>query len=119
MFKIKRAYDKPEPADGARYLIDGLWPRGVAKATLKIEGWLKDVAPGDPLRRWFNHDAEKWDEFRQRYFAELNSKPDAWKPLLEAKRKGPVTLVYGARDIEHNNAAALAEYLAAHRKKAH
>ncbi|HEY7307706.1 MAG TPA: DUF488 family protein [Bryobacteraceae bacterium] len=111
MLKLKRAYEKPEAEDGARYLIDRLWPRGVAKASLKIEGWLKDVAPSDDLRRWFHHDPEKWSEFRRRYFAELDAKPDAWAPLVDASRNGPVTLVYSAHDAEHNNAAALAEYL--------
>ena len=116
MFKLKRAYDEPSHEDGARYLIDRLWPRGVKKDALKIEGWVKDVAPSDALRKWFNHDPAKWDEFRKRYFAELHSKPDAWEPLLEAGRKGPVTLVYSARDTEHNDAVALTEYLSKHAK---
>jgi uncharacterized protein YeaO (DUF488 family) len=111
MLKLKRVYEKPEAEDGARYLIDRLWPRGVAKASLKIEAWLKDVAPSDDLRHWFHHDPKKWNEFRRRYFDELNAKPDVWAPLVEASRKGPVTLVYSAQDVEHNNAAALAEYL--------
>lgn len=117
MLKVKRAYDKAGPDDGSRYLIDRLWPRGVTKSSAKLEGWLKDVAPNDALRRWFNHDPERWDEFRRRYFAELDRKPEAWKPILQAARKSPVTLVYGARDTEHNNAVALAEYLRAHRKR--
>ncbi|MFZ0594729.1 MAG: DUF488 domain-containing protein [Bryobacteraceae bacterium] len=117
MFKLKRAYEPPEAADGARYLIDRLWPRGISKASLKIDGWLKEVSPSDPLRRWFNHDPEKWNEFRQRYFAELDSKPDALAPLVEAARSGPVTLVYSAHDAEHNNGVALAEYLEAHTTK--
>jgi uncharacterized protein YeaO (DUF488 family) len=112
MFKLKRAYEKAEAADGARYLVDRLWPRGVTKASLKLDDWLKEVAPSDSLRHWFNHDPEKWNEFRKRYFAELDAKPDAWLPL--AARKGVVTLVYGAHDSEHNNAVALAEYLKEH-----
>jgi uncharacterized protein YeaO (DUF488 family) len=116
MFKLKRAYDEPERGDGARYLIDRLWPRGVKKDALKIEGWVKDVAPSDALRKWFKHDPAKWDEFRRRYFAELDTKRDAWEPLLEAGQKGPVTLVYSAHDAEHNNAVALAEYLSKHGK---
>jgi uncharacterized protein YeaO (DUF488 family) len=111
MIKLKRAREKPEPEDGARYLVDRLWPRGVSKADLKLDGWLKDVAPSDALRRWFNHDPKKWNEFRKRYFAELDANPDTWNPLLERASKSPVTLVYGARDSEHNNAVALAKYL--------
>jgi uncharacterized protein YeaO (DUF488 family) len=115
MFKLKRAYDEAGPEDGARFLIDRLWPRGVTKSALQLDGWLKDVAPSNALRRWFNHDPRRWDEFRQRYFSELDSQPDAQREqlatLVEAVRKGPVTLVYGARDEEHNNAVALAEYL--------
>lgn len=117
MFMAKRSYDKPEAADGQRYLVDRLWPRGVSKTSLKIEGWLKDVAPSDALRRWFQHDPAKWDEFRKRYFAELDSKPEAWSRLIEAGRKGAVTLVYSAHDTEHNNGVALAEYLTKHTRK--
>jgi uncharacterized protein YeaO (DUF488 family) len=119
MIKLKRAREKAEPEDGARYLVDRLWPRGVSKAGLKLDGWLKDVAPSDALRRWFNHDQKKWDEFRRRYFAELDSKPDAWSPLVDSATKGPVTLIYGARDPEHNNAVALAEYLQSRAMKKH
>jgi uncharacterized protein YeaO (DUF488 family) len=117
MIHLKRAYEEAETADGARYLVDRLWPRGKTKAALKIDDWLKDVAPGDALRRWFNHDPQRWNEFRKRYFAELDAKPDAWAGLLDAARKGSITLVYGAHDIEHNNAVALAEYLKAHTGK--
>jgi uncharacterized protein YeaO (DUF488 family) len=117
MIHLKRAYDEAEAADGARYLIDRLWPRGKTKAALKIEDWLKDVAPGDALRSWFNHDPQRWAEFRRRYFAELDAKPDAWATLVDAARKGPITLVYSAHDVERNNAVALAEYLRAHRNK--
>ena len=111
MIKLKRAYEEPEDSDGVRYLIDRLWPRGLTKAALKIDGWLKDVAPSQALRRWFNHDPEKWSEFRQRYFDELDARPDTWTTLVEAARKGPVTLVYSAHDTDHNNGVALAEYL--------
>lgn len=111
MIKIKRAYDKQEPGDGVRYLVDRLWPRGVKKAELKIDGWLKDVAPSPELRKWFAHDPQKWPEFRRRYLAELDRKPDAWAPILEAARRGAVTLLYSAHDPEHNNAVALKEYI--------
>lgn len=117
MIHLKRAYEEAEAADGARYLVDRLWPRGQTKAALKIDEWLKDVAPGDALRRWFNHDPQRWNEFRKRYFAELDSKPDTWAALVNAARKGSITLVYSAKDIQHNNAVALAEYLSAHMGK--
>ncbi len=111
MFKLKRAYDDPEASDGPRYLVDRIWPRGVKKDALKLDGWIKDVAPSSELRRWFGHDPQKWAEFRKRYFAELDKKPEAWRPLLDAGRKGTVTLVYSAQDSQHNNAVALTEYL--------
>ena len=117
MFKLKRAYEEPETADGPRYLVDRIWPRGVTKAALRIEAWIKDVAPSDALRHWFNHDPEKWNDFRRRYSAELDANPEAWTPLIEAAHKSPITLVYGAHDAEHNNAVALAEYLEARAKK--
>ena len=116
MIKLKRAYEPAETEDGARYLVDRLWPRGVTKASLKIEGWPKDVAPSGALRRWFNHDPQKWNEFRQKYFAELDAKPDSWIALAGAARKSSITLIYGAHDSEHNNAVALAEYLNARTK---
>lgn len=111
MIHLKRAYDDPEAADGRRYLVDRLWPRGVKKEVLHLEGWLKDVAPSDALRRWFNHDPEKWQSFQQRYRKELDAKPERWQPLLVAARQGDITLVYGARDREHNNAVVLQAYL--------
>jgi uncharacterized protein YeaO (DUF488 family) len=114
MFRVKRVYEEAASGDGARCLVDRLWPRGVAKVSLRIDGWLKEAAPGDTLRRWFNHDPARWHEFRRRYFAELDAKPEAWAPLLDAAKKGPVTLVYSAHDEEHNNAVALAEYLSTH-----
>jgi uncharacterized protein YeaO (DUF488 family) len=110
-FTSKRAYLPQERSDGKRYLVDRLWPRGIRKQALEIEGWLKEAAPTDALRRWFNHDPKKWPEFRRRYFAELDAHPEAWKPLVDAARAHSVTLVYGAKDTEHNNAVALAEYL--------
>ena len=113
MINLKRAYEEAEAGDGARYLVDRLWPRGKTKAALKIDGWLKDVAPSDALRRWFNHDPQRWNEFQKRYFAELDSKPDTWVPLVDAARKGSITLVYSAHDAEHNNGVALTEYLRA------
>jgi uncharacterized protein YeaO (DUF488 family) len=114
MFNIKRVYEAPESKDGARYLVDRLWPRGIKKASLVMDAWLKDVAPSSELRRWFGHDPEKWDEFQRRYRTELDANPGAWKRLLEAVKLGNVTLLYYARDIEHNNAVVLKSYLEEH-----
>lgn len=111
MIVTKRVYENPEPGDGTRFLVERLWPRGMKKESLLMNGWLKDVAPSDALRRWFGHDPAKWDEFRRHYFAELDGRSEAWRPLLEAAQRGTVTLLYSARDLEHNNAAALKEYL--------
>lgn len=111
---LKRAYEPAAPEDGRRFLVERLWPRGVGKADLRLDDWLKDVAPSPELRRWFGHDPEKWPEFRRRYFAELRANEAALAPLREAFRGGRVTLVYGARDTEHNAAVALREYLAGH-----
>lgn len=111
MIKLERAYDSESTADGHRFLVERLWPRGVKKTSLKLESWLKDVAPSTELRKWFSHDPAKWEEFRRRYFAELKANPDAWKPLIEAAHRGTVTLVYSSHDTEHNNAVALQEFL--------
>lgn len=113
MIKVKRVYDPPAPDDGRRFLVDRLWPRGVRKEALQIDGWLRDVAPSDALRKWFGHDPAKWDEFRQRYFAELEAKPESWQPLLQAAQEGDITLLYSARDEAHNNAVALKAFLEA------
>ncbi|MCC7352869.1 MAG: DUF488 domain-containing protein [Anaerolineae bacterium] len=113
MIQTKRVYEPPEPADGARFLVERLWPRGIKKEALRLDGWLKDVAPSDALRRWFGHDPARWEEFRRRYLAELNAHPAAWRPLVEAAHRGDVTLLYSARDTEHNSALLLKEYLAA------
>jgi uncharacterized protein YeaO (DUF488 family) len=111
MIQVKRVYDPPGSTDGARFLVDRLWPRGLSKQSLKIEAWLKDVAPSNELRHWYSHDPAKWDEFRQRYFAELDRRPEAWAPLLAAQRKGRITLLFGSRELKLNNAFALKEYL--------
>ena len=111
MFYLKRAYDDASAEDGLRFLVDKLWPRGVKKTELALDGWLKEVAPSDELRKWFGHDSGKWDEFRRRYFAELDSRPEAWRPIRSAARSHRVTLVYSAHDEEYNNAVALKEYL--------
>ena len=113
MIKLKRAYDSASKDDGIRFLVERLWPRGVNKTALHLDAWLKDVAPSTELRRWFSHDPSKWIEFQRRYFAELNAKPEAVEPILDADRRGQVTLVYSPHDKEHNNAVALKAYLAA------
>lgn len=111
--QVKRIYDPASSQDGRRFLVERLWPRGTSKAQARVDAWLKDVAPTDGLRRWFNHDPARWEEFRRRYEAELEARPETWAPLVEAARKGPITLVYSARDTEHNNAVALKEFLEA------
>jgi len=117
MLKIKRVYENAEANDGTRFLVERLWPRGMKKEELKMEAWLKDVAPSDGLRKWFAHDPLKWKEFQKRYRAELESNPNAWKPILESAKRGDVTLLYSARDIEHNNAVFLNSFLEEHIKK--
>ncbi len=118
MIRVKRAYEPAAPGDGTRFLVDHLWPRGLKKEALHAEGWLKEVSPSDRLRHWFQHDPAKWEEFQRRYFAELDEKPEAWQPLLQAARKGEVTLLYSARDTEHNNAVALKAYLESRKSRA-
>lgn len=111
MVRTKRVYEPPAKEDGKRFLVDRLWPRGVKKELLQLENWLKEVAPSNSLRRWFSHDPEKWSEFQRRYRAELASRPETWKPLLEAARTGNVTLLFSARDLVHNNAIVLKDWL--------
>ncbi|PTB20488.1 DUF488 domain-containing protein [Trinickia symbiotica] len=108
---LARAYDPPGDDQGARYLVDRVWPRGVTKQALCIEQWLRDVGPTTALRRWFGHDPERWNEFAQRYRAELDANAEAWQPLADAAKHGRITLVYGARDPEHNQAIVLRDYL--------
>ncbi|MEO8232492.1 MAG: DUF488 domain-containing protein [Ignavibacteriota bacterium] len=106
--KIKRVYDEYDKKDGTRILIDRLWPRGVKKEDAKIDEWMKDIAPSDSLRKWFNHDPEKWGEFKKRYKKELKDKSDLVALLSKLEKvKGIITLVYSAKDEEHNNAVAL------------
>ena len=111
MIQLKRVYDSHGSAGGTRFLVERLWPRGVKKTSLDIAQWLKEVGPSTELRKWFSHDPARWDEFRRRYFAELKANPEAWKPIVEAARRGTVTLIYSSHDTEHNNAVALKEFL--------
>jgi uncharacterized protein YeaO (DUF488 family) len=111
VIQVKRVYEAAEPQDGARFLVERLWPRGMKKESLQMDGWLKEVAPSTALRQWFGHDPARWAEFQRRYTAELDAAPDAWAPLVAAARHGTVTLLYSARDTEHNAALALRDYL--------
>jgi uncharacterized protein YeaO (DUF488 family) len=110
---VVRVHDAAAAGPGRRFLVDRLWPRGVRKESLALDGWLRDVAPSAELRRWFGHDVDRWPEFRRRYLAELRAAPDAVRPLLDAAGDGDVTLLYAARDAEHNNAVVLREHLLA------
>ncbi len=107
--KIKRVYENAVKADGTRILVDRLWPRGLSTEKVAIDFWLKEIAPSTQLRKWFNHEAEKWPEFKLRYEAELKANPEAVKQLEAAIKKGTVTLVYSAKDEKHNQAVALQE----------
>ncbi len=109
--RIKRAYEAPAPGDGTRVLVDRLWPRGVSKADAGITLWMKDVAPSSELRKWFGHDPGRWEEFRRRYRTELAGKKAQVAELRELARKGPLTLIYSARDEAHNQAVLLRETL--------
>jgi len=111
MIKLKRAYEKPARDDGERILVERLWPRGLTKQEAKIDLWLKDVAPSAELRRWFGHDPDKWDEFRKRYQKELKDKDDLIKLLKRKAKAGAITLIYSARDEEHNSALVLKQFL--------
>jgi len=108
---IKRVYEPASGEDGRRILIDRLWPRGLSKEQAHVDLWLKEIAPSAGLRKWFAHDPAKWDEFRRRYRAEIDANGEALQALKEAIGKGPATLVYGARDEEHNDAVVLRDLL--------
>lgn len=109
--RLKRAYDASARVDGRRVLVDRIWPRGASKDELRLDSWMKELAPSVGLREWFGHDPERWHAFRDRYFQELDKLPDAVGQLLAKCRGGTVTLVYGAKDSHRNNAVALKEYL--------
>ncbi|MGI9604492.1 MAG: DUF488 domain-containing protein [Acidimicrobiales bacterium] len=111
MIRIKRIYDEPDVGDGQRVLVDRVWPRGVRKADAALDQWLPEVGPSDDLRRWFGHDPARWDEFQVRYRAELADN-EHFDTLVDLVRQRPTTLLYGARDTEHNQAVVLAAVLA-------
>ncbi len=112
MIQLKRAYEPPSRSDGARFLVERLWPRGIKKENLPVKVWLKDVAPSTELRQWFSHDPAKWPEFQRRYRLELKRDRTSLQPILDAAREGgPVTLVYSSHDTEHNNAVVLKAFV--------
>jgi uncharacterized protein YeaO (DUF488 family) len=113
MIQLKRVYEKPASGDGARILVERLWPRGLRKAEVHADDWQKNAGPSDRLRKWFSHDPDKWAKFQDEYFEELDAVPEAWEPLLMAAKHGKVTLLYSSHDTEHNNAVALKRYLEA------
>lgn len=108
---LKRVYEAADEEDGVRILVDRLWPRGVSKERAKLDLWLKEIAPSDELRRWFDHELEKWSEFRRRYRRELREREEELEQIRVALKRGRVTLLYGAKDAEHNQAVVLKEYL--------
>lgn len=109
--RTKRVYEPPQPDDGYRVLVDRLWPRGMSKDNLRADLWLRDIAPSNELRKWFNHDPAKWEEFKRRYWRELAEKRERIEQLRAIAATRPLTLLYSARDPEHNQAVALKEYL--------
>lgn len=111
MIQLKRAYDEPSKRDGLHILVERLWPRGVSKDRAAIDPGLKDLAPSTELRKWFSHDSEKWGEFRQRYWSELEQRGDLLVLLKHRTTEGTVTFVYAAHDEERNSALALKEFL--------
>jgi uncharacterized protein YeaO (DUF488 family) len=111
--QVKRVYDPPDRNDGARVLVDRLWPRGARKETVVLTVWLKDIAPSPELRRWFGHDPARFAKFSQRYRSELSANKDTVGRMEDLMKSGPVTLLYAAHDTEHNNARVLADYLKA------
>ena len=111
MLRIKRTYDPPARGDGRRILVERLWPRGMTKEAVAADAWMKEVAPSGRLRQWFSHQVARWQEFRRRYGEELDANPGAWQPILDAEKRGTVTLLYSARDVLHNGAVVLRDYL--------
>lgn len=111
MIRIKRIYDLSSADDGKRILVDRLWPRGIRKEDAKIDEWLKDIAPSDELRKWFSHDPSKWQEFKTKYRQELKGKTELIEIIRKEAKRGTVTLLFAAKDMEHNNACVLKEII--------
>lgn len=109
--KVKRVYDDPSAEDGIRILVDRLWPRGLKKEAARLDDWLKEIAPSNELRKWFGHDPDRWEEFKARYFHELERQNEAINKIREKASSSTITLLFAARDETHNNAVALREYL--------
>ncbi len=116
VIRIKRTYEPRARGDGRRILVERLWPRGMKKDALQVHAWIKEVAPSTQLRKWFGHRPERWREFRRRYKNELRASADAWSPILDVSKRGTVTLLYSAHDVEHNGAVVLREYLMERRR---
>jgi uncharacterized protein YeaO (DUF488 family) len=113
MIHLHRVYDHETAPAGQQFLVERLWPRGIKKDALQLSEWTKDAAPSSALRRWFAHDVTKWSDFKARYFAELESRPDAWRTLLLAAARSPVVFLYSSKDTAHNNAVALKSFIEA------
>ena len=111
--RVKRIYEPSEAADGYRLLVDRIWPRGVSRESACLDDWIREVAPSSELRRWFGHSASRWQGFKRRYAVELSNRQELVAEILSLARDRPVTLLYSARDPDHNQAVALAEYIAA------
>jgi uncharacterized protein YeaO (DUF488 family) len=111
MIRVKRVYDQPATDDGPRFLVDRLWPRGLKKEQLHMDGWLKEIAPSDDLRQWFGHEPDRWADFCHRYHAELENNSKAWHSLLDIAHKQNITLLFSSHDLERNNAVALRSFL--------
>lgn len=111
MIQLKRVYEPPDSKDGKRFLVERLWPRGIKKENLPLDGWLKEVAPSSDLRKWFGHDPAKWGEFQNLYIAKLEKSLSSWQPLLDASLHVTVTLIYSSHDQDHNNALVLKNFL--------
>lgn len=119
MIKIKRIYDAPKEDDGYRILVDRAWPPGFSKSSANMNVWLKEVGPTNVLKKWFNHDPAKWEEFKKRYFEELkdNDKDKLVNTIIDKSKEGNVTLLYGSVDVRYNGAIALQEYIESIQKK--
>lgn len=111
MIRLRRVYEDPEPSEGRRYLVERLWPRGISREDARLDGWLKELAPSDDLRRWYDHDPARWEEFRKRYEEELGEREGLLERVAREAREGSVTFVFATKDVDHSSARALKEFL--------